>query len=1731
MVRSWRRKSTTPRVTPLELRGRRHGLATIPTVRLRLERLEDRLAPAYSVGSTPFLPVNLVSGAPGVFTIIQYGDDTSVGVNFGNNQFNFYGTTYSGPNSLFVSSNGLISFGIANSAFGNQDLTSNPQQATIAPLWDDWAKTSGSPMVLGEFDAANNELIVQWNQVQHFLSNSPVTFQAVLQLNTGSTPGNIVFNYPSIATNDRYSNGGDATVGIKDNGTQGPNRVLVSFNGTNPLVASNQAILFSWDLPAPVISSLTPDSVAEGTAGITLTVNGSNFAQNAVVQANGSALPTTFVSSTQLQATLAASAFAEEGAFAVNVVNPTSGRTSSTLTLTVPDAPLTATGQTLSGTEGQGLASVLVATFTDPGTDGTTGDYVADVTWDDGGSWHDSPGTVQWAGGDLFNVYASNTVPYAHPGAHAVSVTVADRGGSRAAASSTVNVADASLTASGLTLSATEGTSFTGPVATFTDANPNSAAGDFTVTISWGDGHVSAGTVTGNTAGGFNVTGTNTYVSAGSYSVGVAVQDVGGASISASSSAVVADAALAGTGTVLSSVEGSLFNGVVASFTDADPNAVAGNYSATIAWGDGHVSTGTVTANSAGGFNVTGTNTYLAAGSYSVGVVVGDVGGASANASSSAVVTDAALTGTGAALNSVEGSQFSGVVASFTDADPNAVAGNYSATITWGDGHVSAGTVSASATGGFNVTGTNTYSLSGNYSVGVVVQDVGGASANANSSAVVADAVLTGTGAAISAVEGSPFNGIVASFTDADPNAVAGNYFATITWGDGHVSAGTVTANGTGGFNVTSTNTYVTAGSYSVGVVVNDIGGASTNASSSAIVVDAALTGTGAALSTVEASTFKGVVASFTDADPNAVAQNFSATISWGEGHVSLGTVTANAAGGFDVTGTNTYVLAGSYSVGVVVQDSGGASTNASSSAVVSDAALTGTGAALSTIEGSLLSGVVASFADSDPNAVAGNYSATITWGDGHVSAGTVTANAAGGFNVTGANAYVSARSYSVSVVVQDVGGASTTVTSSAVVADAALSERAALLSVVERGLFNGVVASFTDADPNAVAGNYSATITWGDGHVSSGTVTRNSARGFDVTGTNTYVVAGSYSVGVAVQDVGGASANVTTSAQVADAPLSATGAALATVEGSSFSGVVASFTDADPSAMAGNYSATITWGDGHVSSGTVTANSAGGFSVTGTNTYGAAGNYSVGVAIQDSGGASANVSSTAQVADASLVGTGAALVAVEGSPFSGVVASFTDADPNAAAGKYTATINWGDGASSAGTVSANGKGGFNVSGQHSYAEEGSAVTSVTISDLGGASIKVTGTMTVGDAPLTATSVAIPATAGFSFSGVLATFSDADATAPVSDYSASIAWGDGSTTVGTIAADGHGGYAVQSGHAYARAGAFTVQTTVRDKGGSSVLVSAQVVIASHAALTATGLTVKATEGVVFSGPVASFTDADPSTNVSDFLATINWGDGSRSMRGSVQLSSNHTFIVVGSHSYSDAGSYAITVVGTVAGRTATARSTAKVVDSVPVVTAFVLAGRGRNEFVVVGAYADAAYERHTAIIHWGDGHDSKVQLGSSTSGAFKSTHTYQRSPAPNTVIVVTVQDDESTQSKPVTLPLVFTSARPQGLPPGLQGLAAGDVLLLQRLVHVVDTLMAGDRNQGKQLPATEQGGGAGPSGNSPSAGGTVTTSSSHPKVATLQDQVLDFLFSTPGVDSLLDGLGSGRPGS
>jgi len=88
--------------------------------------------------------------------------------------------------------------------------------------------------------------------------------------------------------------------------------------------------------PVPFVSNISPSSIAVGSAGFTLTVNGNSFASNAMVNFNGSSRNTTFVSSSQLTASIAAADVDSTGNFNITVTNPgPGGGTSNTVTLAV----------------------------------------------------------------------------------------------------------------------------------------------------------------------------------------------------------------------------------------------------------------------------------------------------------------------------------------------------------------------------------------------------------------------------------------------------------------------------------------------------------------------------------------------------------------------------------------------------------------------------------------------------------------------------------------------------------------------------------------------------------------------------------------------------------------------------------------------------------------------------------------------------------------------------------------------------------------------------------------------------------------------------------------------------------------------------------------------------------------------------------------------------------------------------------------------------------------------------------------------------------------------------------------------------------------------------------------------------------------------------------------------------------------------------------------------------
>jgi hypothetical protein len=105
---------------------------------------------------------------------------------------------------------------------------------------------------------------------------------------------------------------------------------------------------------------------------------------------------------------------------------------------------------------------------------------------------------------------------------------------------------------------------------------------------------------------------------------------------------------------------------------------------------------------------------------------------------------------------------------------------------------------------------------------------------------------------------------------------------------------------------------------------------------------------------------------------------------------------------------------------------------------------------------------------------------------------------------------------------------------------------------------------------------------------------------------------------------------------------------------------------------------------------------------------------------------------------DPKIAATGAAaLQGTTGQPVSGTVATFSDPDTTATAGEYSASIGWGDGSTSAGTVSGGG-GSFSVSDAHTYANAGSYTITVTISDLSDSSNTATVTDQANIAPASA---------------------------------------------------------------------------------------------------------------------------------------------------------------------------------------------------------------------------------------------------------------------------------------------------------------------------------------------------------------------------------------------------------
>src|SRR6266487_1118103 len=165
-----------------------------------------------------------------------------------------------------------------------------------------------------------------------------------------------------------------------------------------------------------------------------------------------------------------------------------------------------------------------------------------------------------------------------------------------------------------------------------------------------------------------------------------------------------------------------------------------------------------------------------------------------------------------------------------------------------------------------------------------------------------------------------------------------------------------------------------------------------------------------------------------------------------------------------------------------------------------------------------------------------------------------------------------------------------------------------------------------------------------------------------------------------------------------------------------------------------------------------------------------------------------------------------------------------------------TATIDWGDGSSTAGTITSLGGGQYSVSGSHTYADEGTPTVAVSINDPddpgGPATVRAAATVT--DAALAA-SGSPDFVSTNPVSGTLATFTDANPGATVSDFTAgggstTIDWGDGNTGAGTVTTTGPGQFTVGGTHTYAALGPYTITISITDDGGSTATAKTHVIV-------------------------------------------------------------------------------------------------------------------------------------------------------------------------------------------------------------------------------------------------------------------------------------------------------------
>ncbi|MFT3920939.1 MAG: Ig-like domain-containing protein [Myxococcales bacterium] len=513
----------------------------------------------------------------------------------------------------------------------------------------------------------------------------------------------------------------------------------------------------------------------------------------------------------------------------------------------------------------------------------------------------------------------------------------------------------------------------------------NADGGALTASVSVPPQH---GIVTIQANGSFQYTPTSAGF-IGSDSFVYVVQDSVGTSVSAKATLTISPLAVHPV-TDLQVLERSNLNAVLANVTFSSGYTAALPLTVSVAWGDGQTTAGTV-SNTTTGFQLSGTHRYDKNGVYSAVLTLHDSAGGTWLATTNVTVADTPpQVSISPNFSARKGQAFQYALATFTD-DADATPSQFTAQVDWGDGRQSPATITAN-NGTFTVMGSHLYAHRGQQPVSLTVTKTGGLTASASGQMINVTHVITVTGQTAHIDPGNSINGAVASFTSDNSQDSAEDFFAIVSWGDGTQSLGLITGEG-GMFTVSGQHAYSQPGSYPIHVEVTD-----DDPAVGSIVVGQNLPeipnvtlqvfGKNLVINAGEALSQSNVLAEVFETDVGGTPAAVTASINWGDGKTSNGTVNGSD-GQFEVTGDHTYTSEGAYKVTITISGSG-TSTLGTASILVLGKPLQGTP---QTIDLTNLSYDVAHGRDprnnalvaqfTDPSGANASYTALLDLGDG----------------------------------------------------------------------------------------------------------------------------------------------------------------------------------------------------------------------------------------------------------------------------------------------------------------------------------------------------------------------------------------------------------------------------------------------------------------------------------------------------------------------------------------------------------------------------------------------------------------------------------------------------------------------------------------------------------------------------------------------------------------------------